>query len=141
MTQQHFVMHRDIRIISTTGHAIAFKAGKPTPVPKILHKEVMEKGGVPCDASGVIVDAKAAAAVVPEKKVLVGMPEDPVEREEAVLGAIRQIVERNNPKDFAGGGTPAATACTLLLGWKVDAKDVRRVWEKHRADLVKEARK
>lgn len=135
--QYLFVSNRNITITSTLGYSIAFERGIPIHVPKRMHSEVMEKGCLPCDASGKILDAPEVE-VTPVAKVLIA-PEDADERNAAINTVMETIVKRNNPLDFSAGGVPSAQAVTLALGWKVDAREIRPLWNKMKQDMVARA--
>lgn len=133
--QHYFVSNRKIVVTSTQGAAIGFEKGVPTHVPKFMHAAVLEKGILPCDDKGKVLDAEAAPEVAPEVKVLLA-PEDAEERNAAIERAVREIFKRNSPADFTAGGTPSEKAVSLSLGWKVDQKEVRAVWVKVRPTLM-----
>lgn len=134
---QMFVSHRDIVVRSSKcGQAIRFIAGVGTQVPRIMHDEVLEKGILPVDAAGKTVDPVQVATLVPEKPKLITAPEDAMDREDAIKGVLKALVDDNSPKNFTGAGCPTAKAVSLALGWSVDQKDVRTVWEKHRVELT-----
>lgn len=134
----NFVSNRDIVVRSVkTGHSIEFKKGVATQVPPQMHSEVMEKGILPVEADGTPVDpAKNEASKAPSD---ISMPPvDAYERDGKILEVIRAIVKRNNSGDFVGGGHPAAHAITASLGWRVDQKEVKKVWEANREELLRQ---
>lgn len=129
-----YISNRDVVVRSKkTGHAIEFKKGVPTAVPKSMVEEVLEKGILPASNEAV---EPGKTELVAEKPKIVLPPDDGDVREEQVLAVIKAIVKRNDPKDFTGGGAPSAGAVTAVLGWRADRKDVQKVWEKHKAELV-----
>ena len=135
MSKQLFVSNRDVVVRSkNTGHAIAFEKGVPMQIPPAMVGEVLEKGILPVDAQGKAVDPGENEVVVETSKVVLA-PEDGFERSQKILEVIKAIVARNDAKDFAGP-TPSAIAVTAALGWKVDQKEVRQVWEKNRQALL-----
>ncbi len=116
---------KDINIGSTTGRSILFEKGKPTHVPREMHAEVMSRGVLPCDKDGKVGEVQ----VDPQPEADLTMaPEDAQERAEALEGAIRQVVKRNDAMDFTGGGVPSASVLSSILKWRVDQKEVRPVW-------------
>lgn len=133
--QSLFVSNRDVMVSSTLGHSIQFIKGVPMHVPKIMHKVVIERGILPVDGG-----AESASDIMAEAesgpKILLA-PEDPSDREAAIAKACRVIAQRNNAKDFTGGGTPNATAVTAALGWKVDQKEVKDIWTEVKRTLDK----
>jgi hypothetical protein len=116
--------------------AIAFKAGEPTALPRSMHEEAINKGILPVEGE------KASAAATQkiagaDNTTKVVMPPDSLEvREDAILEGIKAIVKRNVATDFTANGTPSATSLTAALGWKVDGKEVRKVWEKNRQQIL-----
>lgn len=130
-----FTSNRNIVLRSkNTGHAIEFLKGVPTHVPYGMHEECLEKGILPVDEEGAPVDP--AENVVVQEVVLKQAPTDAGERNMLITEAFKQILARNNSKDFAGGGQPHPEACSLALGWRVDQKEVRQLWEKVRQKLL-----
>lgn len=137
--QHYFVSNRNINIGSTSGHSIRFKKGVPCHVPRLMHKEVLEKGCIPCDAKGTPLDLSKVEDPSPKAEVILA-PEDATERADAIMTVIESLVERNNPADFTAGGVPSATAVTAALKWKVDAKEIRPIWSKFKSDRAEAAR-
>lgn len=134
---QNFVSNRDIIIRSkNTGHAIEFKKGVATRVPRGMYDEVMERGILPVDEGEA---AEVTKSLDDQTKILLA-PEDALERSDRILDVMKAIIARNNSKDFTGGGMPHPQSITAALGWKVDHKEVRGVWEKNREALVSGAR-
>jgi hypothetical protein len=135
VNQQLFISNRNIVVRSKTGYSIAFEKGKLTPVPRLMHEEVMEKGIIPVDDKGVPLDPENHVVVITPPKVVL-RPEDKFEADDKILEVIKEIVKRNNPTDFTGGGAPQAAVVTQALGWKVDQKEVRVVWDKNKQELL-----
>lgn len=95
-----------------------------------MHAEVMEKGILPeagAEQGNAIQDPKGPNLA----------PDDADVRNDQILDVIKQIVTRNNPSDFTGGGHPSATAISAAVGWKVDQKEVKDVWIKNREALIR----
>ena len=126
----NFISNRDIVVRSLHGHAIEFKKGVPTSVPRVMHAEVMEKGILPEEGPE---QGNAVADAAPP----VLAPDDAEVRNDQILAVIKQIVKRNNAADFTGGGHPSATAVSAAVGWKVDQKEVKDVWVKSREALIR----
>lgn len=138
--QYLFVSRRTINVGSLTGRSILFEAGVPTHVPREMHSEVMEKGILPCDADGQVLDNVQGIDVeAADKPKILLAPEDPAEREEAIAGVIRALAERNARGDFTAGGVPHPDAVTAALGWKVDSREIRPIWTKLKPELIKAA--
>lgn len=135
---QKFVSNRDIVVRSSkAAMAIRFQAGVPQEVPRAMHAEVLDKGIMAVDEDGKSVDhvevAKANESAGPK---LMLAPEDAGEREDKVVEVIRELVKRNNSKEFTGGGVPKASVISQVLGWTIDQKDVKDIWVKHRTEIV-----
>lgn len=135
--QYFFVSHRDITITSTLGYSLAFEKGKPMHVPRAMHPEVMEKGIMPCDAKGNALDAPEAAAISPDAPKVLVSPEDPEERKDAIKTVLQALVDRNDPHDFSASGIPSSGAVTAALGWKVEPKEIRPIWQEMKPGIVK----
>lgn len=131
--QYLFVSNRDINIGSTLGYSIEFKRGRPTHVPRRMHSLVMERGCVPCDPAGKILDADKIQDPVEAPTVLLA-PDDADERADKILEVVKALAKRNDAKSFSAGGVPTATAVSAALGWKVDQKEIRPVWDKFKRE-------
>ena len=117
-----FISSRDRVITSLTGHAIDFKKGVPTFVPREMHAEVLELGCVP--------EEEQAAGEDPKPVV---EPTDPTDRQNALLGAIAVMVERNARDDFGANGAPSIKALNDVLGWKPSAEERDTAWLEYQA--------
>ncbi len=134
MSNKLFVSNRDIIVRSSkTGHAIAFYKDVPQGVPEVMHSEVAAKGILPVDNEGKVDTKFEQSEERPAPRL---SPEDPAERTKQILAVIKAIVKRNNPADFAGGGHPSAVSVTASVGWAVDQKEVRGIWEKNRQEIL-----
>lgn len=133
-----FVSNRSFTLRSTLGHSVTFERGKPTHVPKALHPLAVERGLLPCDEKGTPLPEKSEEIVQESEaksRVLLA-PDDPAEREDRIVAVFKALVAENKSSNFAGGGTPSAEAVSGALGWKTDQKEVRKVWEKTRAQIL-----
>ena len=100
-----FTMHRNHIVNSTLGHALRFEKGVPLEVPPALYPEVIAAGGIPEEQTEEI------AATRPVE------PSDPKEREDLIVAAIVELVERGAREDFTAGGAPAPKALAAKLGF------------------------
>lgn len=131
--QYLFVSNRDIVIRSTTGASVGFEKGVPTHVPRHMHSVVMEKGIMPSDEKGKVLDVEEAPVTpLAEVRVMVA-PEDPVDRAKAVRAAIAAVLKSNVATDFTAGGTPHERAISVALGWRVDQREVKSEFQKMRS--------
>ena len=55
-------------------------------------------------------------------------PTDPTDRQNALLGAIAVMVERNARDDFGANGAPSIKALNDALGWKPSAEERDTAW-------------
>ena len=126
-----FISNRDYVLRSIHGHAIEFKKGVPTQVPRSMHNECLEKGILPED-DGLTQVTEAMDPTAPKLA-----PEDALDRNDQILKVIESVVKKNNAADFTGGGHPNASVVTASLGWKADQKEVSAVWTKNRGALLR----
>lgn len=113
-----FISSRDRTITSLTGHAIEFKKGVPTFVPREMHAEVLELGCVPEEE---LPDSGEGDKTLVE-------PTDPTDRQNALLAVIAVMVERNSRDDFGANGAPSIKALSDALGWKPSAEERDTAW-------------
>jgi hypothetical protein len=108
-----FVMNRDMTIASVFGHAIEFKKGEPTLVPKRLYAEVIAAGGV---AEEELTEADLGKAPAGD------------ERKAQILAAMTKILERSERDDFTAQGVPHPRVVSELCGFNVGAKERDAMW-------------
>lgn len=113
-----FVLNRDKTVVSTMGHAIEFKKGVPTHVPREMWADVQAIGAIPEED------------LPEEEKKTDNAPNDPAERETLIFAAFEQIVLGNKREDFSGTGVPHAKTLEKVLGFKVDNKERDQLWHK-----------
>lgn len=113
-----FTSPRDITIASLSGHAIEFKKGVPTHVPRECWKDVQAQGCVPEEA-----------AAMDEKKAVVNEDEnDPVYRKEQIMAAFAAMKNDNKREDFAASGVPNVKKLSQRVGFNVDSKERDSFW-------------
>lgn len=113
-----FVLHRDLVIGGTTGHAIEFKKGVPVHVPREMWAEVQSRGAIPEED------------LPEEQRAKTTEPNDPEEREKMIFGVFEKMVLANAREDFAATGVPHGKALEKQLGFKVDNKERDALWQK-----------
>lgn len=118
-----FTLSRNLTVASVSGHAVEFKKGVATYVPKSMHHEVLALGATPADASvdDVEFDDQAKG---PETTV----PHDPAERSEMIKMALADIKTRNVRDEFTATGKPKAKFVTTALGFEVSAREIEEQW-------------
>jgi len=114
-----FVLNRNKVVTSTLGHAIEFKKGEPTHVPKEMWNDVIAVGAVPEDEIEEVIEKKAP--------VLTGE-----ERKEMIFAAFTVLVEKNEREAFTGNGSPHIRAVADVTGFPVDAKERDTLWTEFR---------
>lgn len=133
-----FVAHRDVTVTSLKGYSFNFKKGIPQHVPKQCHAEVIERGILPVDQDGSLDPAKLdeiAQEGDPKARIVLA-PETQAERDEKINEALKAIAKRNRSEDFTAGGVPSPAAVSSALGWKVDGREIRPLWNKLRQDAA-----
>lgn len=117
-----FTSHRDHVVTSTSGHAVAFKKGVPTHVPKAMHHEVLAAGAVPANVDEVeFEDGPKGNEVV--------VPTDPAERNELIRMTLANIKTGDARDDFTANGVPKMKVVTTALGFEVSAREIADQWQ------------
>lgn len=116
-----FTLNRDLTVCSVSGHAVAFKKGVATFVPKSMHHEVLAIGAVAADPDEVEFDDQ----VKPTKEA----PADPAERAEMIRMALADIKARNAREEFTATGVPKAKTVVTILGFEVSAREIGDEWQ------------
>lgn len=112
-----FILNRNKTVVSVLGHAIEFKKGEATYVPKELWTEVQAIGAMPEDE-------------LPEEvRAATKEPLDPAERKVAIFGAFEQLVLGAKRESFAGTGVPHAKALAAQMGFTIDNKERDTLWQ------------
>lgn len=111
-----FVLHRNHTVTSTMGHAIEFKKGQPTSVPREAFKDVQAVGAVPADELDEVELPKV-------EEVL-----DPEDRKAMIFAAMEQLVTKGDRESFTGSGSPHAKAVSELAGFTVNAEERDAMW-------------
>ena len=117
-----FVLRRNHVVSSLYGHNIVFKTGQPTFVPPICIPEVVAIGAECVDGP---VD------VLPPE-VQEQIPLTAQEREEMVMAAMQELVDKNDSADFTGAGVPKVKIIEKMTGIDVDVKEVQVIWQKYK---------
>lgn len=112
-----YVLHRNFVLATTLGHAIEFKKGVPTEVPKILHREAIAIGAIP------------EAQVEEDDKQVLEAPIDPSKRQEDILAAFELIVAKADREDFTAAGLPHPRAVSKIVGYTIQAKERDEAWQ------------
>lgn len=121
-----FTMRRTRTVASVHGHAIEFIKDKPTYVPPVMHKEILEMGGEPVDAL-----SEDPRDPVPINGI--AEPTDPLKRGEEIQTAMELLVTKNAREDFTASGAPHVKALTTVLGWKPTNGERDVQWQRFQA--------
>lgn len=123
------VSPRDFLLNTTLGHSIEFKKNVPTPVPHSIVDEALKVNILPCEGGTgkEFEDPNAAASA---NTSISGQL-----RRAILFHAIAEIVKRNDPDDFSGGGRPNAKAVSDRAGVRITATELNKYWDEYR-DLV-----
>jgi hypothetical protein len=114
-----FILNRNKVVTSLLGHAIEFKKGEPTHVPKEMWNDVIAVGAVP--------EHEIEEEVVKQAPVLTGE-----ERKEMIFAAFTVLVEKNEREAFTGNGSPHIRSLADITGFPVDAKERDTLWAEFR---------
>jgi hypothetical protein len=134
-----FLSYRDLVVTSTLGYSIEFKKGIPTHVPKAMIPEVLEKGILPCDDKGISAPAaQVGEMAAPAKPAVRVAPDEAEERRAEIARVIAMLAEKNSSDDFTAGGAPKPASVTAALGWPVDAKEIRPLWQAYQQAHAKD---
>lgn len=112
-----FILNRNHRLISLTGHTIQFVKGEPVSVPPALKAEAIAIGAQPVDGDTDVLD---------EEEVVVELTAE--ERTEALIKAFKVLQERNERGDFTAQGVPSITALKKIVEFAPEKKEVETIW-------------
>lgn len=118
------VSQRNFTLRSTTGHVVHFEANQPTPVPESLYAEALRYNIVPVAERP---DLDPDGALNGGRVQITGSLKDAL-----VLGAIDEIVQRNNTEDFGGSRQPKAKAIETLCGIKLAGTELSKYYDTYR---------
>jgi len=114
-----FLLNRNRTVASLSGHAIEFKKGELTHVPKEMWNDVIAIGAVP--------ENEIQEEETIKQPVLSGD-----ERKELIFAAFTALVEKNERESFTGNGSPHIRAVADITGFPVDAKERDALWSEFR---------
>ena len=112
-----FILNRNHRLISITGHSVQFVKGTPVYVPPELKAEVIAIGAQPVDGN---------TDVLEDEQVIVELTAE--ERGELLIKAFKVLQERNGRGDFTGQGMPAIPALKKIVEFTPEKKEVETLW-------------
>lgn len=112
-----FILNRNHRLISKTGHTVQFVKGEPVYVPPECKSEAIAIGAQPVDGD---------TSVLPDEEVVVELTAE--ERQEQLLKAFKTLQARNERGDFTGQGLPAIPALKKIVEFSPDKKEVETLW-------------
>lgn len=113
---------RSFRLESTSGHVIQFEAKVPKYVPDAAVSEAMAAGCVPTSAAEVPFHEDLQRAKVEFTGDV---------RKSMIFLAVKAIAEKNDAKQFDGGGTPRTAVVSDALGFEIARKDVVDVYQQY----------
>lgn len=114
----NFIMNRNHVVTSVLGHSVSFVKGKPTHVPKEMHKEALAAGAFPEGDGEVDMGDKQ-----PEAPEMSGE-----ERIEMLKMILADMKSRNEREDFTATGTPKVKVVTALAGFEVTGAEIGELW-------------
>lgn len=122
-----FTLNRNKTLVSTLGHAIEFKKGVATYVPRELWPEAQAIGATPENE-------------LPEEvKEPSREPIDPALRKEAIFAAFEALVLAAKRESFAATGSPHVKSLAMQMGFEIDGKERDRLWKEYQQKALEEA--
>lgn len=117
-----FISLRSFRLGTTFGHVIQFEAKVPKNIPDNCVPAAMAAGCVPADESAIPFHEDLERARVEFTGDV---------RKSMIFLAVKAIAEKNDPKDFDGGGTPKLAVVKEALGLEISRKDLADVYQQY----------
>lgn len=123
---------RTFRLATTSGHVVQFVANEPKEVPAAVLSEAMKHGCVP-------VDGTVDQALFEEAggKARVDFTGDV--RRSVLFLAVKAVAEKNDPKEFDGGGNPLASVVKGMVGFEItpaEVVDIYHIYGQSKRDEV-----
>lgn len=113
---------RSFRLETTTGHVLQFEANTPKNVPESCVSAAMAAGCVPVDAAAIPFHEDLQRARVEFTGDV---------RKSMIFLAVKAVAEKNDARQFDGGGTPKTAVIADALGIEVSRKDVASVYQQY----------
>lgn len=113
---------RSFRLETTKGHIVLFEAKKPRFVPDAIVAEAMAAGCVPTDENSIPFYEDMTRAKVEFTGDI---------RRSMVFLAVKVIAQKNDPKEFDGGGYPKVKAVAEMLGFEVERQMVIDLYQEY----------
>lgn len=113
---------RTFRLESTKGHIVRFEAKVPRFVPDAIVPEAMAAGCVPTDESEIPFYEDLSRAKVEFQGDI---------KRSMVYLAIKSLAQKNDSKDFDGGGYPKTKVVADLLGFEVERQMVIDLYQEY----------
>lgn len=126
----NYVLNRNYVLVTLTGKSIEFRKGLPTHVPPDCIRSAIGIGAFPADGSEVDVILEG------DEPRLKKAPTDPVERQDAIMQVVRDLVIRNDRDDFTAAGLPSPKVISGILKWRVDLREVNNVYRIYNEELA-----
>ena len=119
-------LNRTHNLATIYGHSIQFTKGEPVLVPPSVQGPALAIGAEFVDGLPAIEEVVNTGPVEPQ---------DLAERADAVLVAVRAVLDKNDVEDFTAGGIPKEGSVSKILGWRTSSKDVRAALQTHHDQL------
>jgi hypothetical protein len=125
------VSNKDLRVATTHGAVVVFKANEPREVSDTIAAVAMQMGAKQiADTPKPILDEPS----IPVEELLdlnLDLNLDPEEEvmDVALVDALKQLIELGNPDDFKADGTPKAAVVNKAVGRTVRSDEREKAWE------------
>lgn len=115
-----FVLNRNYKLRSTSGHMLDITKGEPFDAAALLANELIAIGAECLDGKVDVLGEEK-----PEK-----IPLSPADREAAILTAMTMMAEENSRNDFTAQGLPNVKKIEAIVGFDIDTKERDALWTK-----------
>jgi len=121
-------LKRTRQVVSTTGHSVEFPGKEADGTLAFVHvPPALEAEAI---AAGLVPESDVEEPVASTGPV---RPTNPEELKAAVFEGFGKMVDRGDREDFAGNGFPKVDLLSALLGWRVEAREVKDLWPQFQA--------
>lgn len=123
------VSNKDLRVATTHGAVVLFKANEPREVSDTIAAVAMQMGAKQLtDAPKPILDEPS----IPVEELLdldLDLDSEEESIDENLVDALKQLIDLGNPEDFKADGTPKAAVVNKAVGRTVRSDEREKAWE------------
>lgn len=119
-------LNRNLVLRSKYGRSVKFEKGVETYIPDFMVAEAVALGAENCD--------KDAPAVTPKKEQTFTFEQ----RRDAVYEVFKQLVEKNDAKDFTASGQPNLKSMNKHLDFALERAELDDFWKSYKLGQLEE---